>query len=122
MASKSLLMCILVLSIAVQFCRADDDDLDKGEVYQKCFKDCDDKCKGEGYGKVFCHMRCNKPCEAQQKMHNLNEVNINVTFREVNDTKNFIKKSISSATSDRILSSDALIAMFGILILAVLYY
>ncbi|KAI3927159.1 hypothetical protein MKW92_033579 [Papaver armeniacum] len=117
METKSLLMCILVLSIAVHFCRANDDDLDKGEVYKKCFKDCDDKCKGEGYGEVFCHMRCNKPCEAQQKMHNVNE-----TFRAVDDTKNFITKSISGATTDRILSSDALISMFGIFMLAFLCY
>ncbi|KAI3910776.1 hypothetical protein MKW98_030584, partial [Papaver atlanticum] len=95
MATKSLLMCILVLSIAVQFCRADDDDLDKGE--------------GEGYGEVFCHMRCNKPCEAQLKMHNVNE-----TFRAVDDTKKFIKKSIGGATTDPILRSDSLISMFGI--------
>ncbi|RZC80810.1 hypothetical protein C5167_043386 [Papaver somniferum] len=72
MATKSLLMCILVLSIAIQFCRADDDDLDKD--------------------------------------------NVNETFRAVDDTKNFIKKSISGATTDGILSSDSLISMFGIFI------
>ncbi|MCL7032174.1 hypothetical protein MKW94_018906 [Papaver nudicaule] len=113
----TLLMCVLVFSIAFQFCRADDDDLDKGEVYQKCYKDCDDKCKGEGYGEVFCHMRCNKPCEAKQKMHNVNE-----TFRAVNDTKNFLKKSISGATTDRILSSGAQVSMVGIFMLVLLYY
>ncbi|KAI3861838.1 hypothetical protein MKW92_020796 [Papaver armeniacum] len=67
------LMCILASVVAFQLCKADSD-LQEGDVYKQCLKECDDKCKAEGYGEVFCHAKCSKPCEYQQKDANVKQV------------------------------------------------
>ncbi|KAI3958104.1 hypothetical protein MKW98_020746 [Papaver atlanticum] len=111
---QNYLMFILVSILAFQLCKAEDDNNKKGEIYQQCFKDCDDKCEAHhahGYGEVFCHAKCNIPCEAKQ------EADDNLIATK--DTTAFIHRSISKATTSPMQSTDVgLVALLGIFMLA----